>query len=230
MRISNFHDRLNKIGSNVHSIEEEITMPQSGVYEAELQHDNVNDDTVQVYTGPNLTGTPVGYTLSVPTDESWKRIIKIETETAVVYITYETIGDQIEADDINDLQDELVRTQNALTILEAEVSGSISGYTWNRLMGISSEDILEITEQPESQTVEAGEQATFTIVAIGSSITYKWQYVEPGESSWINFSGGNAATLTVTPASTWNGRQIRCVLSDANGLTAISNTVTLTVT
>lgn len=229
MNVSTFYEKLNKLSGNTYSVEEEITMTSQS-YEAELQHDNINDDTVQVYTGPNLTGTPVGFTLSTPSEAPWKRIISFETTAAVVYITYETIGDQVESDDINNLQNAVVRTQNAVNSLEAEITGSTSGYTWNRLMGISAEDVLEITTQPQPQTVAAGQGATFTIVANGSSLTYQWQYVEPNASVWNNFTGGTSATLNVTPSASWNGRQVRCVVKNGSGITAVSNTVVLTVT
>ena len=230
MRLSEFNDKLNKVGSTVYNIEEEIKMPETGVYENELQHDNINDDSLEVYTGPNLTGDPIGYTISTPSDADWKRIIRIETTEPYVYITYETIGDQVEGDDVNKLQEAIIRTQNAVTDLEAEVTGSINGYTWNRLMGISSEDILKITTQPVSASVSAGEEVSFTIVAVGQGIAYKWQYTEEGDSTWQNFTAGTASTLTVTPAESWDGRRIRCVLENSSGTTAISNTVTLTVT
>lgn len=230
MNTSTFYNKLNKVGSNVYPIEEEILMPSNHIYEAELQHDNINDSSVEVYTGTNLTGDPVGYTLTTPTETPWKRIIHVESSAEYIYITYETIGDQVEGDDINRLQNELIRTQNAVTELEAEVTGSIAGYTWNRLMGIRSEDLLEITTQPVSQTTTAGTEVSFSVVAQGVGLTYQWQYAEAGTSIWENFTSGNAATLSVTPTASWDGRLIRCILTNGAGTTAVTNTVTLTVT
>lgn len=230
MNTSIFYNKLNKVGSTVYPIEEEILMPSNHIYDAELQHDNINDSSVEVYTGANLTGDPVGYTLTTPTETPWKRVIHIETTAPYIYITYETIGDQVEVDDINKVQDAIIRTQNAVTDLEAEVTGSIAGYTWNRLMGIRSEDVLEITTQPVSQTVSAGSTAAFTVAAQGVGITYQWQYAEAGTSTWNNFTSGNAATVTISTTAAWNGRLIRCILENGAGTTAVTNTVTLTVT
>ena len=230
MRLSTFHEKLNKVAENIYAVEEVITMPVSQVYEEYLAHDNISDDTVQVYTGPSMTGDPVGFTLSTPSDMPWKRMIRVESSAETIYISYETIGDQVEAGDVNDIYTAITATQNAVNSLEQEITGSVSGYTWNRLMGISAEDILEITTQPESQSVAAGSTATFSIVVNGSSPTYKWQYVEAGGTVWNNFTGETSSTLSVTPSAGWNGRQIRCVVSNPAGATVISNTVTLTVT
>lgn len=230
MRISTFNDKLNKVANNVYTIEETITMPQNHIYNEYLRHDNVNDDTVHVYTGESLTGNPVGFSLSIPADQPWKRQIRIESNETTLYISYETVGDQVEAEDINELHTAVVVTQNAVNALEEEITGSTSGYTWNRLMGISSEDILDIVTQPSSQSVVAGTQTTFTIEVNGVSPEYQWQYVESGSTVWRDFTGGTSATLTVTPTIEWNNRQIRCVVSNSYGTTVISNTVTLTVT
>jgi hypothetical protein len=227
---TNFHDRLNRIPGNTYAIEEKVVMPETHIYEAYLQHDNIDDDTVEVYTGKNLTGDRIGYTLITPSDLSWKRQIRIETNADTVYITYETIGDQVEAEDINEIHAAVIATQNAVTRVEEEITGSVSGYTWNRLMGITPESIIEIVTQPESKTVAANTEVTFDIVASGTDLEYQWQYVEPGESQWRDFTGGTTATLTVTPTAAWNGRLIRCVLSNVHGASAVSTTVTLTVT
>ena len=67
MNVSTFYEKLNKVDGNIYVIEEEIHLT-NGVYEAELQHDNINEATFAVFTGPKLTGsrletyTPVSYT------------------------------------------------------------------------------------------------------------------------------------------------------------------------
>lgn len=52
MELSVFYDKLNKVDGKVYVIEEEIRMPDNGIYEAELQHDNIVDSTLAVYTTP----------------------------------------------------------------------------------------------------------------------------------------------------------------------------------
>lgn len=109
--IDKFTEKLNKIDGNVYVIEEEIILI-NGVYEGELEHDNVNSSSVRVYTGPKLTGDKIeNFILSTPSDTLWKKEIKIFAKVDKCYITYETPGDTVEADDINKAQESIVNTQ-----------------------------------------------------------------------------------------------------------------------
>lgn len=132
MELSIFHDKLNKIDGNAYVIEEEIQMPASGIYDEELQHDNIVDNTLSVYTGPMLTGEQIqSYALSTPSMASWKRIIRIQSEAPVVYITYETTGDTVEADDINRVQEAIVETQGGVNAEEARATSAETELTRN---------------------------------------------------------------------------------------------------
>jgi hypothetical protein len=89
-----------------------------------------------------------------------------------------------------------------------------------------------ITTQPTNQTTTLGNTATFTVVATGTpTLTYQWQYLNG--ATWLNFGAGTgttSATMTTNAAPAGaNGLQLRVVVTDGNGLTTTSNTVTLTV-
>lgn len=115
MEVASFREKLNKVDGKIYVIEEEVVMPESGIYEAELQHDNIGESTLTVYTGPKLTGDRIQtYSLSTPSITPWKRIIRIQTAVPVVYICYETDGDTVEAEDVNRLQEVVVKTQQAV--------------------------------------------------------------------------------------------------------------------
>ena len=132
MELTQFHDKLNKVEGNAYVIEEEIHMPASGIYDDELQHDNIMDNTLSVYTGPTLTGEQIqSYALSTPSMAPWKRTIRIQTDAPVVYITYETVGDTVEADDINRVQDAIVGTQNKVNAEEARATSAEAELTRN---------------------------------------------------------------------------------------------------
>jgi Immunoglobulin domain/Immunoglobulin I-set domain len=80
-----------------------------------------------------------------------------------------------------------------------------------------------ITTQPKSQTVTAGQNVTFSVVATGTgSLSYQWQ------KNNSNISGGTAASYTFTAESSDNNATFRVVVSDSTGSTT-SNTATLTV-
>lgn len=118
MKISTYTEKLNKVEGNVYVIEEEVSLAD-GVYEAPLAHDNVNPSTLAVYTGPKLTGERIqSYALSTPSLMPWKRLIRIYTDVPTVYISYETDGDTVEAEDINLVQADLVRTQEGVNTEE----------------------------------------------------------------------------------------------------------------
>jgi hypothetical protein len=108
--IDKFTEKLNK-SDTIYVIEEEVT-PVNGKYEGLLAHDNITDSSVHVFTGPKLTGEKIdNFILSIPANTDWKRSIKIFSNAAKLYITYESHGDQVEAGDINALQDSIVATQ-----------------------------------------------------------------------------------------------------------------------
>ena len=111
MEIGRFVEKLNKVDGNVYVIEEEAHLTD-GVYEAALEHDNINPATLAVFTGPKLTGERVqSYALSTPSLTPWKKVIRVYADVPVVFISYETDGDTVEAEDINRVQEDIVRTQ-----------------------------------------------------------------------------------------------------------------------
>ena len=124
MIVSTFYDKLNKVDGNIYVVEEEIHLT-NGVYEAELQHDNINEATFAVFTGPKLTGNRLeSYTLSTPSLAPWKRIVRVYADVPVVYISYETDGDSVEGDDINRVQESIVATQEALNAEEGRAQAA----------------------------------------------------------------------------------------------------------
>ncbi|NFO57737.1 phosphoglucomutase [Clostridium botulinum] len=126
MNITKFNEKFNRVDGKIYVVEELVT-PVDGTYEAELIHDNINN--LNVYTGSKLTGTKITtYSTSTPSLTPWKTIIKIFSTEPKLYITYETTGDQVEAEDINNLQDAVVETQKDLE--NYKKNGLIDGGTF----------------------------------------------------------------------------------------------------
>ena len=114
MELTKFGQKLNKLDGNIYTIEEEVNLV-NGVYEADLEHDNINVNTLSVYTGSMCTGDKINtYKITTPSLTPWRKHIKVYSSEPTLYITYETAGDTIEADDINDLQDAIKLTQEGL--------------------------------------------------------------------------------------------------------------------
>jgi len=87
-----------------------------------------------------------------------------------------------------------------------------------------------ITTQPVSQTVTAGQNATFSVVATGTPApTYQWQESTDGGSTFTNISGATGTTLTRSNATvTMNNFRYRVIVTNVAG-SVTSNAVTLTV-
>lgn len=102
-QIYNFIARLNKKDNPYTIVDEQVTLTE-GKWEGFLAHDQVIEKTIEIYTLPNKEGERVlAYTLDKK-EEVWKTYLKVFSQSDVLYITYETYGDTVEAEDINQLQ------------------------------------------------------------------------------------------------------------------------------
>lgn len=102
-QIYNFVARLNKRDQPYIIADEQITL-EAGKWEGFLEHDHVLEKTIEIYTLPNKEGERVlAYTLDKK-EEVWKTYLKVFSQSDALYITYETYGDMVEAEDINKLQ------------------------------------------------------------------------------------------------------------------------------
>lgn len=87
----------------------------------------------------------------------------------------------------------------------------------------------KVTTQPLSQTVTAGNSATFTAAATGSPTpTVQWQVSSNGGGTWTNLAGATSTTLTFVTSATQNGYRYRAVFTNSAG-TATTSSATLTV-
>ncbi|TBX65986.1 hypothetical protein EZL74_11475 [Flavobacterium silvisoli] len=88
---------------------------------------------------------------------------------------------------------------------------------------------VAITSQPVSVSKLPGDNASFSVAATGTGLTYQWE-VNNG-SGWTALSGETASTLSLTAVtSEMNGYQYRVVVSGAAACASVtSSVVTLTV-
>lgn len=114
-QIDQFPVKLNKkTDGSVYVVEEELLIT-AGKYEGLLDHDNITNTSIRVYTGSKLTGEEItNYIVSVPSETPWRRHIKVFASVPVVYVTYETPGDTVEAADVNELQVSMTATQTEI--------------------------------------------------------------------------------------------------------------------
>ncbi len=89
-------------------------------------------------------------------------------------------------------------------------------------------DTPVITLQPTDYAGPAGSTASFTVAAFGEGLSYQW-YVKKPTAARFSKSSITAATYTVELTEARNGNQLYCVVTDAFGNTAQTNTVSMTV-
>ena len=75
-----------------------------------------------------------------------------------------------------------------------------------------------ITQQPEDVAVNVDEEASFTVVAEGKGLSYKWIYRKTPTEKWTDVKiNGTDATYTTTGKSTNDGYQFRCEVTNSDG-------------
>jgi|GEM_PF-2227370 len=105
---------------------------------------------------------------------------------------------------------------------------TVTTNTVTMTIGAPAEPIV-ITSQPVDAVVAAdGDYATFTVVAEGEGLTYQWYIKNPGASEFSLSTKTEAVYTTPVRAAT-SGRELYCVITDANGNTVTTNTVTMTI-
>jgi hypothetical protein len=109
------------------------------------------------------------------------------------------------------------------TVVVSNSDGSITSNAATLTVN-AAPTVPSIIQQPSNQTVNAGQTATFSVMAVGvGTLSYQWQK----GTSPIN--GATSAGYTTPPTTTAdNGAQFSVVVSNANGKVT-SNAATLTV-
>ena len=89
-----------------------------------------------------------------------------------------------------------------------------------------------ITDQPDSQTVTVGNDATFSVTASGDPpLSFQWQRAESGTTNWQDIPSETGTTLMLADVqNSDDGDLFRVVVTDDFDRTTISNAATLTVT
>lgn len=86
---------------------------------------------------------------------------------------------------------------------------------------------LEIMVQPCDTTANVGETACFSIVAIGTDLTFQWQLSTDNGNTWTDSAAkGNKTDKLSFPVIKYTyNRMYRCVIADSQGNSILSDTV-----
>ena len=93
-------------------------------------------------------------------------------------------------------------------------------------MTAAAEELAIIT-QPTDWTGDDGETVNISVVASGSGLTYQWFYWKPEKKKWIAASDNDACYDSIQMNAVYDGRQVYCKITDANGNCVYSDTVTI---
>ncbi len=220
MDITKFNEKLNRIDNNIYTIEEIVT-PVEGTYEASLIHDNVDLKTLNIYTGSKLTGTKINtYSTSTPSLTPWKTIIKIFSTISPLYISYETTGDQVEAEDINKLQDAVNITQGELNKevdravkrennieknLNTEINRAKNAESTENTRAINRENVIESNIDKEiKRATDSEDSITKNLEAESNRAKNSEKVLKDDLDAEVNRAKTNEKTLTNNLASEVN--------------------------
>ena len=89
------------------------------------------------------------------------------------------------------------------------------------------EGYISITQQPADAGAALNEIARTTVVAEGEGLTYQWYGQDPGGKEFKSGLKGDTYSLTMVAAK--SGRQVWCVITDAEGHTVTTGKATLTL-
>lgn len=89
--------------------------------------------------------------------------------------------------------------------------------------------VAKITKQPVSIVAPKGKTITVSFTASGEGLTYKWYYKNKGEKKFTYTATFPGNTYTTEMNSTRDGRQLYCVVTDADGNTVQTKTVTISM-
>ena len=102
---------------------------------------------------------------------------------------------------------------------------------WTKVMKLTAKnEVLDITTQPVADEDYAlGATAAFTVATAGDGVTYQWYYSVDGGDTWLRSydSGCQTATLSFQVQAYRNGRQYKCVVTDAYGYKDETQSVTV---
>lgn len=106
----------------------------------------------------------------------------------------------------------------------ANQSGDSAVFTGIKIVIVDAAPV--VTTPPQPVTVEAGQPATLSVVATGTSLTYRW--IKDGVELPLTIPGATNATLTFNPAKTTDSGSYQVRVSNAGG-NVIPPAVKLTV-
>lgn len=104
------------------------------------------------------------------------------------------------------------------------------GSTTSSAATLTVNSIPAITAQPQSLSLCSGSNASFSVTATGTGISYQWEISTDGGTTYAPISGANSATYSITGVTVgMNNDMYHCIVSGSCTPAATSNAATLLV-
>ena len=119
-----------------------------------------------------------------------------------------------------------VTSSRLAMIYRCQVTGQDGVNVYSDAVGILS---FKIVTQPTDVTASIGENATFTVEAIGAE-SYQWQYSKDDGTTWTSWTNATykQPSITMSVTSSRLAMVYRCVVTGVNGDELISEVVRIT--
>ena len=162
---------------------------------------------------PASYGTNYGYYLKAPI-----------TTNLIPYIKGYTNDDTMSSKEIIVVR--LTQADGQKTVRFRFLDDGTSSWFWGiDNLGLYKINTPVITTQPQSQTIDAGTSATFTVVASSTkALTYQWQY------NGVNIGGATNASYTISSVQPGNAGPYKVVVRNADGATPSAPAILTVVT
>ena len=85
---------------------------------------------------------------------------------------------------------------------------------------------IRIIKQPQDATAGSGEHATVSVEAKGEGLSYQWWFADAGKTEFSK-SDFTSDTYSIPMEESLDGRRLYCVISDTEGNTVTTDTVTI---
>lgn len=162
-----FVAKLNK-RDTPYVITDEVLVLSGGAYQGYLGHDNVSEKTLEIYPQPGRQGEKVAnYTLEVKGGLEWKLYLRAYADpaTSKLYANYESYGDTVEAEDVNELQQaaenfNAVLTREEHTTLVHRSDRNNPHSVTKSQVGLGSVDDTSDASKPVSAAQKEADEAT----------------------------------------------------------------------
>ncbi len=191
------------------------------------RNSNLGTGSITVGAGgvlpPAITTQPLGQTVSVGGSVTFS---VVATGTAPLGYQWQKDGTNLPGATAASLVLSSVTTADAgvYTVVVTNSAGSVTSTNATLVVNGNSAVAPSITTQPASQTVSAGANVTFAVVATGTApLEYQWQ------KNGADIPGATSAALTLTAVTAAAAGNYRVVVSNGAG-SVTSATATLTVT